>query len=359
MHKIFSCLLIVAGLAASEAAAAPSNDKSTTGLDGFRRLIVTGDGLGALRAIEEIPPQLRSPKEDNIHECVRLRLHGNRDPIIPEVMEARPAVERIIRAYQKYWRASLSGAPARDARGTLLAELNSALPRSGSDWDQASLDDTSSQVKAYLEGLGLHAITGVTRPFYELIVWSDETKHDYSVNLSDQTVEVSVTFLDGFGARGWLHYATCEWFGAGGWTANGRLFAIAGSYDLGSETFRVSYLGHEGRHLADNKVYPNLDQPELEYRAKLTELVLSRETTRKLLLRFIMSGHPGRVAPHAHAEYWLAHDLQLRLFPDSPREPADEDWQTISDTKVRDVAAALLAESAMKANKTLTRFLPN
>lgn len=356
LHRIArQSALLIAFTAAAPAFAADS----TRALDEFSRLIVTGDGRAALRSIEQVAPQARTGKESDVYACVSARLQEQPAETPPAFLAAKPVAWRIVQAYRSYWRASLGGAPEHEAQAALLAQLNAALAGDKASWDKTSLDDTSSEVKRYLVSQGLHAITGVTRPYYELMLWTDETGRDYRVDLSDEVVTVPVTFMDGFASRGWLHYATCEWFGAGGWTANGRLFAIRSSYDLDSEQFRVSYLGHEGRHFADNRAYPKLEQPELEYRAKLTELVLSRETTRKLLRKFVTSEQTGRAAPHPHAEHWVARGLQQRLFAGSSREPREEAWDTVTDAQVREAATALLAQSTAQAQKGTARFLPD
>lgn len=323
--------------------AAPAFAQDARPIDAFRRLMVVGDGRAALAALA------RDPAHDDLHDCVAGRIGAATDEPVPAQLEQHPAAWAIVRAYRGYWRAALGGA-GDAARAGLLARLNQLLP--GQGWDRTSLDAATSEAKRQLEGMGLRAITGVTWPYYELMLWTAEDRQEYRVDLLDQVVTVPVVFMDGFISRGWLSYGSCERFGAGGWTANGTLYAVRSRYDVASEAFRVSYLGHEGRHFADNRDRPGLEQPELEYRAKLTELVLSRDSTRKLFDQFLHSGQRGRGAPHAHAEYWLVRHLQEALLPSAPQP----DWATVPDQRLREAAAALLAASA---RRTGNRFLPD
>lgn len=313
--------------------------QGTATSDDFRRLMVVGDGRGALAALAP---------DSALRACVAARLAGGAAGVMPRELEGRPLAWTILQAYRAYWRAALAGG-GDDAKAALLSRLGAVLP--GKDWDRNSIDEATAQARKQLEAGGLHAITGVTWPFYELMLWSSEERKEYRVDLSDQQVTVPVVFMDGFASKGWLDYGSCNRFGAGGWTANGTLYAVRSRYDVNSEAFRVSYLGHEGRHFADNRDHPKLEQPELEYRAKLTELVLSRETTRKLFNQFLRSGQPGRKAPHAHAEFWLVQHMKESLLPSA----AQPDWPAVPDQRLRDAAAALLAASAGKND----RFLPD
>lgn len=322
--------------------AAQASAQDARPIDEFRRLMVVGDGRAALAALG------RDPAHKALHGCVAGRIEGSADEPVPAQLEQHPAAWAIVRAYRGYWRAALSDA-GDAARAGLLARLNQLLP--GQGWDRTSLDAATNEAKRRLEGMGLRAITGVTWPYYELMLWTAEDRREFRVDLSDQVVTVPVVFMDGFISKGWLSYGSCERFGAGGWTASGTLYAIRSRYDLDSEAFRVSYLGHEGRHFADNRDHPGLEQPELEYRAKLTELVLSRDSTRRLFDQFLHSGQRGRGAPHAHAEYWLVRHLEDALLASASRAG----WAGVPDQRLREAAAALLAASTGQAG----RFLPD
>jgi hypothetical protein len=140
--------------------------------------------------------------------------------------------------------------------------------------------------------------------------------------------------------------ATCGVAQTGGWAKPDALYAVRASYDLASEEFRVSYLAHEGQHFADYARYPMLEQPELEYRAKLTEIALSTTTTATLLANFASLGGDSRDSPHAFAARRVT--IALQGVPmERVREAAVE--------KLRDSTASL---ERLGPEKT-KRFLPD
>src|SRR5205085_9777810 len=101
---------------------------------------------------------------------------------------------------------------------------------------------------------------------------------------------------------------------------------------------------HEGQHFADYAQYPKLEQPELEYRAKLTEIAMSQSTTAELLQRFAALGGTRRAVPHAFA------NRQVRLA-----------LEGVPLEQVRAVAARKLHESTELLQRlgpgTVTRYL--
>jgi hypothetical protein len=157
---------------------------------------------------------------------------------------------------------------------------------------------------------------------------------------------VKVVFLDQFASPGWAGYATCGIAQTGGWAKPDALYAVQSSYDLTSESFRVSYLAHEGQHFSDYGKYPMLEQPELEYRAKLTEIALSSTTTAELLSKFESLGGDSRDAPHAFANRQVT--LALKGVPPD---------------RVNEAASAKLRESSATIERlgaaTTKRFLPD
>ena len=81
----------------------------------------------------------------------------------------------------------------------------------------------------------------------------------------------------------------------GGWSnGDGLIHCVKRHYDLKSESFRVSLLKHEAQHASDQSRYPGMSSVDLEYRAKLVELIYSEE--RQLLGRFLQeadAANPG------------------------------------------------------------------
>jgi hypothetical protein len=307
---------------------------------GFRRELILGNVPSALREFDAIPPATLAAKDAAAGACMHQRF--SKPPALTEGVGAA-----VLYAYRTYWHdVLLQRLPQDQAQGNLLKALNASLPAGGQA--SADLDDASEKARAYLESQGLHALAGVTSPYYEWMMWTQETRHEYQVALPEKEVTVRVVFMDGFISGGWLDYASCGRFGAGGWTADGTLYAIAARYDTASEGFRVNYLAHEGQHFSDNRDFPQLEQPELEYRAKLTELALAAEP-QKLLAQFAQTAKQGRAVPHAHAEYWLVRRLRER--------GANDHAQQLS-AQARALLAQSTALAAAQGATSVKRFLP-
>lgn len=301
--------------------------------------LLQADATRALAVFDRVDPSTLSPKRKTLIDCVRKRFDGGEMP-----NDLPPVSSAALRDYQRYWHAVMthSQTPAQ-AEGKLLASLN-AIPAMAGARDPASLDSVSDYAVTAIEKEGLHALTGKTEPLFELMIWKNEDRKVYNIQLPEDRVQVKVVFLEDFASPGWAGYATCGIAQTGGWAKADALYAVKSSYDLDSESFRVSYLAHEGQHFSDYKKYPMLEQPELEYRAKLTELALASTTTEELLKDFESQGGDSRDVPHAFANRRVA--LAMKGVP------AD---------RINEAAAAKLKESSATLDRlgptTTKRFL--
>lgn len=127
---------------------------------------------------------------------------------------------------------------------------------------------------------------GKTGQLYDLFLWKKEEVKNYSIELVNKTVTVKVHLMDDFISTGWSHYTTFGRKFASGWANREALFCVASAYDLESENYKISYLTHEGQHFSDYNHFPQLQQRDLEYRAKLIELIKSNKTTLELIRKF-------------------------------------------------------------------------
>lgn len=324
------------------------------------RNAVQGDMQSALPELRKLEAVQLSAKDAAMVRCMLQRFDTSTRS--DGVVDLSMGPARLLEAYRDYWYPLLlHRVPSETADAALLTRINDVLASNASGLSpDKDFEATDEAVKSYFEKSGLHALTGFTAPFHELMIWREEEEVHYPVVLPEEKVDVTVVFLKNFASGGWLRYATCERVGAGGWATREKLYAVNDSYDRSTESFRVSYLAHEGQHFADYKKYPKLEQAELEYRAKLTELASSRQTTRELLRNFRGDATRGRDTPHAHAEYWVISGLQTRLFPKIARPDASA-WSSVNVDDVRHAAQWLLHDSTQKLRKmgplTTTQFL--
>ena len=320
-----------------------------------------GDTEKALRLLAGIDHNALDDKARVAAACLRSRFVDGVEP--PAAVDLPAPVAQILHSYRSYWtQVMLRRSSRARAEEELLRQLNAVLAdRRGRQWDRRDLDATSEEARVLIGEQGLHALTGVTAPYRELMIWRSRTPVSYRVELPERTVNVSVVFLDNFVSLGWSAYATCEHSYNGGWSTSTELYAVRPAYDVASENFRVSYLGHEGQHFADYQDYPKLEQPELEYRAKLAELALSQQTTHALVVSFAQRTGRSRDVPHHFADYWVVRRLATKIPGADATQSDAARWNDVPPERIREAAKALLHESsaAMRARNaaTVARFL--
>ncbi len=327
---------------------------------------IQGDVSKSLSTLRSVPATALSTKDATARACMLERFES---PRLDSSLANVPApIVSLVNAYQAYWHSQLmktqNAAAAERQLGITLRELLTAGgAKISADNDQTQLTDA---VVPFVERHGMYALTGVTTPYAELMIWRVQDEKRYPITLTEGAIEVPIVFLDNFIVSGWLDYATCGRRGTAGWAKTDKLFALKSRYDLASESFEVSYLSHEGQHFFDYQKFPELEQSELEYRAKLAELIAAKSDgyVQKLLKDFANEAARGRaIAPHSHAAFWLVENLRKRVATSDKAAPSWSDVMTLPTASVRAAAKELLLESSASAARlgvaTVKIFLPD
>lgn len=271
--------------------------------------------------------------------------------IKPQLEVDDPFVTSVIVAYQDYWTEVLTKElTEREGFYLLFKNLNKILKPMGKDikvYDDQRLKEMADLIDAEMKKRGYFGLYGMTRPHLELMVWKKQKNKTYKVKLHDGVQKVKVVLMDQFKSLGWAAYATFGKSFTGGWATKEELFCVKPAYKLRSESYKVSYLKHEARHFADYKLFPKLKQPELEYRAKLTELVYADKTLYELIKKFKTQGKNTRVSPHAFANYHVYKNLKARLSKD----PKFQSVFKVENKRIKELALELLKESGRAFNK--------
>jgi hypothetical protein len=345
MRIPFPAGLVAVSIALTAAAA----DARADALSEALAPVFQADQPAALAHLRALTPDALDGQQAAVRDCVVDRfLHDAR----PSPDRALPAdLAAVLDAYRAYWTATLMHRePPSQAQAALSRALGRWLPDAPADLDART--DAAIQLA---ERHGWHALGGVTEPLREFMLWRSQASHLDWVALPGGAVDVRVTTLDGFASLGWGAWGTCDRSHTGGWTTDAGLMVVAASWDVSSESYRVSLLAHEAQHFADRARWPALAQPDLEYRAKLVELALARHTLRALLDAFAAGARRDRTLPHPFAEWWVMDAIGARLGTKDPGTwPAD---------RVRAAALAALAahDSALLARgaKGATSVLPD
>lgn len=195
-----------------------------------------------------------------------------------------PTLELILKVYQQYYREVFYLRMGRDAAASRLqARLNALLGLTKEAPTQDELEQ--KHLPDIFRQEGYFFLGGRTSGYYGPYVWKTVETVSYSVELPDCIQSYTIKLLDGFVTRSWLDHLSFGAVTPGGWAdADGTINCIKASYDLRSEAFTVSLLKHEAQHTRDLARNPNLSSTDLEYRAKLVELIYS--TQRNLLEQF-------------------------------------------------------------------------
>ena len=339
---VLSALLSCAP-AAHAAAPRASTPAAEDAIDAATSAILRGTADEAVAALSRVPASAFSPKDAVFRACTFARFERAAPPRLLDD-SGDPFVSEVLRLYRDYWWHALKAPAQRQAHGErLLASLRALIgPAAGPAGDFDTLEPI---LDAELLRRGFHAQTGRTQPLRELMLWRRQDSRRYHVQLPEGPYDVQVELLDDFVSRGWSAYGRCERGSAGGWATDKALYAVVPAYDkdggLGSEAFRVVFLGHETQHFADQNRYPGIASWELEYRAKLVELAQARQVSAKRLRGFITAQGDDEDSPHTYANKRVVAALAARLGGRSPDRVSVEQLQAAA-------TAELLADSARR-----------
>jgi hypothetical protein len=232
-------------------------------------------------------------------------------------------VSDALHVYQTYWWHALMAPPERASHGAQLKRDLSKLLG-----EQTTIDNWAvleARVAAKLHERGYHSQLGVTPPLRELMIWRKQETSQHQVDLPEGSFPVQLEVLNDFVARGWSAFARCDRSSNAGWATQDRLYAVGPAFVRGmnNDAFRASLLGHETQHFADLTRFPDLSSWELEYRAKLTELWLSRDSMTWLLGKFHRDQGDDEQVPHLFANKHVMQSLHAYLATHGRRSRSD------------------------------------
>lgn len=270
--------------------------------------------------------------------------------------DARDAwLKSALMAYLRYFvRVFEREEPREEAESVMARELTSITQRDLTGDDDADITAAEAELAKGFADRGYRFLGGRTPPYLGAYIWSRTEDRRFSVTLPrGAPEEVTVHFCHDFLIRGWLHWQTFGAQGAGGWYQQDNpdwpdgLYCVAERYPEPLEensSFQVSLLGHEAQHVADHRAFPGLSSAELEYRAKLVELI-GFETVDDRLRFFLADAADDPERPHPYAAHQIVGRLTERIF-DGAVDAAD--WDVIPYAEIRRHAASLLDEDTAR-----------
>lgn len=173
-------------------------------------------------------------------------------------------------------------------------------------------EELEKELQQFFETKGYYCLVGITPPYPDLYVWKTRKKERKQVEILEQVVEMNVYEMSDVLVAGWYGYFTLNKRGAAGWVSDDGAYYFAHHYDTDSEDFQVSLLKHEAQHFWDLKQNPNMPSYELEYRAKLIELIYYQTESR--LLTFLEMLGDSKEEPHPYANKQILTRLSRKIF---------------------------------------------
>ncbi|WP_449539678.1 hypothetical protein [Ferdinandcohnia sp. Marseille-Q9671] len=249
-------------------------------------------------------------------------------------------IKHIINTYREYFEVVLTNRVDRlEAERRLLEKLNHYLPIGQRGTNMKTTEDN---LKVIFNEKGYSFLGGKVQPHYGPFIWKSEYKKEYIVDLPGATKKVEVRFLDDFLMISWLHFATFGEVYAGGWAGKDALYCVLPNYfdKLDTDAFHVSFLKHEAQHFSDYEQFPKLKGPDLEYRAKLVEIIYysNLDFFEKLLVQAVNNPNP-----HNYSAYIILKRFSNHFF-DTVAEKRIEKWETIDIEEICQFARELFDE---------------
>lgn len=175
---------------------------------------------------------------------------------------------------------------------------------------QALEEDLAKEI----EKEGYYYQGGMTQGYYGPYIWNKTERVYFDVELPNGIEKFPVDMMEGFASCSWARYISFGKVGTSGWAGpDGVLACVKEKYDLDSERFKVDFLKHEAQHVVDLRKDPTLPGIELEYRAKMIQVIYG--TNMKSFSQFLLEGNNSDpMNTHVMASYRLISDLSKEVF---------------------------------------------
>lgn len=256
-----------------------------------------------------------------------------------------PWIKKVVEYYLAYFREVLTANKEQLAEKKLIKDLLSCLEIK----DDSTIEEIESELESIFRKKGYSFLGDVTKPYRGPYIWKKTQRRDFEVSLPSGIQEVTVYIISDFLLISWAYYASLGMTYSGGWCKEEGLYYVnvgcedIDDIDTESVDFQVWFLKHEAQHLSDYKKYPNLNSVNLEYRAKLIELMYN-PNPKRVVDKYIKQGKKDVTSPHSYAAYAIIRGLSKLIFSDTYIEDTEQ-WKEIDSKEIRDTATSLFHEN--------------
>lgn len=315
-----------------EVLAVASKRKSPT-LQHVGGLCVQGDVLAAYHYLQHKP--VKTKRE----EALARRLFDRFLVEEPKYrINSRDAwVRNVTKVYYRYYTSVLTKqASTSQGEELLLGELSKFVL--GRD-----LETVEANLKEEFAVRGYNFLGGITEPFWGPYIWKTQEETIFDIEIPSGTEQLTVYFMKDFLMLSWLEFASLGLAATGGWATDGGLYCVYERYKsiLDEPGFTISYLKHEAQHVADFRMFPTLQAKDLEYRAKLVELIYY--PTKDKLFDFLTQAGTDVENAHAYSAYVIVSRLS-RIILHSEVELERNKWDGVSVEDIHETSTQLMNE---------------
>lgn len=282
-----------------------------------------------------------------------------------KTLNKNKVVNDVCNFYQDYWKIKLLNTPL-NCDSILYDNLSHYLV--DNKLTEIPFDSLSriikddSELTKVLENEGFYSKFLLLNGIQDVLIWDKQSQSEYAVDLPESKLVVKVIFIEHYVLRGAAFYASLGDSQIGGWASNedSSIYCNKGAYKLKSETFKYSYLKHEAIHFVDIENYPYLEPADLEYRAKLIELIYcTKKTIYKRLDEFIITAsNETRDNSHPYANYHLICQLSQKLF-NVEFERDISKWKMVTSKDINKASLEIFQHGSelLKADPTRNRII--
>lgn len=287
----------------------------------------------------------KTKEERDKTKAERDKIKAERDKTRAEGNESNtqdPWIKEAMDCYYEYFRSVLMNHPAEACEKRLTENLSPLLDSACTNMEEAeeNLEEKFREKGYFFQG-------GKTKPYWGPYIWKNTEKRDFLVSLPEGEQPVAVYFMSDFLLLSWSHFATLGKYYTGGWAKpEGLYYVNTGKepVDTESEHFQVWFLKHEAQHIRDYITYPGLDSINLEYRAKLVELIYN-SSPGELILKFIGQAKNDKALPHAYSSYLITGQMEKIISCESLSEDKEK-LSRIKPELIQDAARHLFLENS-------------
>lgn len=281
-------------------------EKNTFDQKIFKGLLIQGKLLEGIAYLKDYPEKNALVEKYN-------DLFREIDPVYGFRMESE-AIYNLLKIFHAYYRRVFwEEGDLTEAEKILYSAIREAAGIS-----QESVvenDNLDALIGDLVNKEGYEYLGGMTSGYYGPYIWKETKPVQYEVELPEGRRSLTVNMMDGFVSRSWLDYISFGETGTGGWANEGGIYCVESLYkdDLLKPQFQISFLKHESQHQADLERYGDIHAKDLEYRAKLVELIYYPDLS---IFEGLLREADGENKENAHcyASYAIIRELSRKVF---------------------------------------------